>query len=145
VEELPSWSSSWVRAEPRRRPPPCPAGHHLTMCHATDHHLVCRRPPPRVVLPLRKRKRRRREGMHKRKRTVRELTGLRPRCVRRLKPTLVGCCCVPPTQGRRATVPLLELTAMDPRFPPPDADQLLNPDRDFSFSNLNFPGRGLLQ
>jgi hypothetical protein len=34
VEELPSWSSSWVRAEPRRRPPP--------------HYVPCHRPPPCV-------------------------------------------------------------------------------------------------
>jgi hypothetical protein len=33
---------------------------------------------------------------------------------------------------------------MDPRFLPLDADLLLNPDRDFSFSDLVFPWCGLL-
>jgi hypothetical protein len=28
------------------------AGHNLALCHTADHHLACRRPPPRVEPPL---------------------------------------------------------------------------------------------
>jgi hypothetical protein len=52
---------------------------------------------------LAQRKRRRRESRRKRKRRGRDLMGLCPRCVCRLKPTLAGeekegryCCCAPP-------------------------------------------------
>jgi hypothetical protein len=34
VEELPSWSSLWVRAEPRHGQPPRATGHHLAQHHA---------------------------------------------------------------------------------------------------------------
>jgi hypothetical protein len=97
MEQLVGWS----RAEPRRKPPSRSAPR--------------RKPPPRVpqattthsAAPAQekeKEKRRPTQKKEKEKRRERELTGIGPRRVRRLKPTLIGeekegwhYCCAPST------------------------------------------------
>jgi hypothetical protein len=121
VEELPSWSSSWVGVE---------------QSHVASQHLVCHRPPPHIAPPLRKRKRRRREGPHKRKRRKREQK-------QNLRESGLDMCAASSRRWlekrRRAGATVVhprhehDVTAMDPHFWP------LNPDGDFSFFDLDFP------
>jgi hypothetical protein len=93
---------SYHRGVARGSEQSCATGHHLALCHAVGHHLLCRRPPPCVVPPLCKRKRRRREGEE----------SLRDSGWRREGGSAL-LLCAPDTSTPH------HRPAMDPRFPPP--------------------------